>query len=185
MDDNKIVDLYWERSETAIAETQQKYGKYCHHIAYHILYSHEDAKECVNDTYIKAWNAMPPQRPGKLSAFLGTITRNLALDRYAYQKAKKRSVPTSVILDELEECIPNPAMQMDMADEIALKDAINAFLASLPADTRIIFMRRYWYLNSIKEIARDYGLTESKVKVTLHRTRNKFKEFLEKEGISI
>lgn len=185
MDDNRIVDLYWERSETAIAETQKKYGNYCHYIAYHILYSQEDAKECVNDTYIKAWQSMPPHKPGKLAAFLGTITRNLALDRYAYQKAQKRSGQASLVLDELGECIPDPATQGDVVDEIALKDAINAFLRSLPANIRIIFLQRYWYLCSVKEIAQNLDLTESNVKVILHRTRLKFKSFLEKEGISI
>ena len=183
MEDNKIVDLYWERSEAAVLETQRKYGRYCHYIAYNILYSDEDAEECVNDTYIKAWNAMPPHKPERLSAFLGKITRNTALDHYSYLSAKKRSGNTALVLDELAECIPDPKSETSLSDEIALKNAINGFLESLPKQTRIIFMRRYWYLSPIKEIAHDYSLTESSVKVTLHRTRNKFKEYLEKEGI--
>lgn len=183
MEDNKIVDLYWERSEAAVLETQKKYGRYCHYIAYHILYSDEDAEECVNDTYIKAWNAMPPHRPERLSSFLGKITRNTALDYYSYLNAGKRSGNTTLVLDEMAECIPDPRSEAPLSDEIALKNAINGFLASLPKQTRIIFMRRYWYLSSIKEIANDYRLSESNVKVTLHRTRNKFKEYLEKEGI--
>ena len=185
MEDKKIVDLYWERSEAAILETQTKYGRYCHHIAYNILFSEEDAAECVNDTYIKAWRAMPPHRPERLSAFLGKITRNTALDYCIHNNAKKRSGYTTLILDEMEECIPDPKSKTDLSDELALKDAINGFLQSLPQQTRIIFLRRYWYLSPIREIARDYDLTESNVKVTLHRTRNKFKHYLEKEGIVV
>lgn len=185
MEDNKIVDLYWERSEAAVLETQKKYGRYCHSIAYNILYSAEDAEECVNDTYRKAWDAMPPRRPQQLSAFLGKITRNTALDYYSYLKAQKRSGNTELILDEMAECIPDPGSTADISDKIALKNAINGFLESLPRQTRIIFMRRYWYLSPLKEIAHDYSLKESNVKVILHRTRNKFKEYLEKEGIVI
>lgn len=161
MEDKQIVDLYFARAEAAISETQKKYGRYCHYIAYNILYSDQDAEECVNDTYIKAWNAMPPHRPTQLSAFLGKITRNTALDRYAYMKAQKRS------------------------GEVALKEAVNGFLRSLPAQTRVVFVRRYWYMSPVKEIARDYGMTVSNVKVTLLRTRNKFREYLEKEGIEV
>lgn len=183
MEDLKIIDLYWERSESAIEETQKKYGRYCHSIAYHILYSDSDADECVNDTYLHAWNAMPPQRPAKLQLFLGRITRNLALNRYEYNHAQKRSVQTETILDEFWECIPNNETHIE--DDVVLKDVLNRFLASLDKQTRIIFMRRYWYLCSIKEIAEGMYLTESNVKVTLHRTRNKFKAWLEKEGIVI
>lgn len=186
MDDNKIVDLYWERSEAAISESQKKYGRYCHSIAYNILCSHEDAEECVNDTYIKAWNAMPPHRPERLSAFLGKITRNTALDRYVYAKAKKRSDGrTEVVLEEMAECVPDAKTSRCLADELALKEAINGFLRSLPAQKRIIFLRRYWYISSIREIADDYGLKESNVKVTLLRTRKMFKVYLEKEGIEL
>lgn len=185
MEDKQIVDLYWERSEAAISETQNKYGRYCHYIAYNILHSREDAEECVNDTYIKAWNAMPPHRPQLLSAFLGKITRNTALDRYVYAKAKKRSGEVALILDEMEQCIPDAKTSGSLADELALKEAINGFLRSLPAQTRVIFVRRYWYLSTIREIAGDYEMTISNVKVTLLRTRNKFREYLEKEGIEI
>lgn len=186
VEDKKIVELYWERSETAISETQKQYGRYCHHIAYNILYSHEDAEECVNDTYIKAWNAMPPHRPERLSTFLGKITRNTALDRYAREKAQKRGLgQTAAVLDEMGECVPDAKSSRCLADELALKEAINGFLRSLPAQKRIIFMRRYWYLSSIREIADDYGLKESNVKVILLRTRKKFKTHLEKEGIEL
>ncbi len=183
MDDQKIVDLYWERSETAISETQKKYGKYCYHIAYTILHSNEDAEECVNDTYLRAWGAMPPAKPSRLSTFLGKITRNLALDRLDKNTAQKRSGAVELTLDELSECIPDADSTLDPADEIVLGDAINSFLAGLPVKTRQVFVRRYWYLSSVKSIARDAGMSESAVKVSLMRTREAFRLHLEKEGI--
>ncbi|MBR2622327.1 MAG: RNA polymerase sigma factor [Clostridia bacterium] len=183
MDDQKIVDLYWERSESAIKETQKKYGRYCHSIAYAILHSNEDAEECVNDTYLRAWGAIPPAKPSRLATFLGKITRNLALDRYDSAHAQKRHTATELVLDELSECIPDADSTLDLTDKIALGDAINSFLEGLPVKTRQIFMRRYWYLSSIKDIARDVDMSESAVKVSLMRTRNIFKAHLEKEGI--
>ena len=185
MDDQKIVDLYWERSETAISETQKKYGKYCYHIAYTILYSNEDAEECVNDTYLRAWGAIPPARPSRLSTFLGKITRNLALDRWEKNHAQKRSGAVELALDELSECIPDTGSELDPIDEIVLSDAINSFLAGLPLKTRQMFVRKYWYLSSTKDIARDVGMSESAVKVSLMRTREAFRLHLEKEGIVI
>ena len=184
MEDNRIVDLYFERSETAIFETSQKYGKYCHCIAYNILNSELDAEECVNDTYLRAWDAIPPERPRLLKSFLGRITRNLALDRYDREHAVKRGGEGDIALDELGECIPDSDGR-EMSDELAMKESINRFLASLSKQTRIIFMRRYWYLMSIANIASGMGLSVSNVKVILMRTRKKFKEHLEKEGISI
>ena len=185
MEDEKIVNLYLERSETAISETQKKYGRYCFTVAYNVLYSKEDAEECVNDTFEKAWNSIPPQKPRIFSAFLGAITRNLALDRYEQSHAKKRYSPAETALEELGECIPAAEDGADISDTLALKDAINGFLASLNEQTRVIFMRRYWYFCSIKEIAKSLDLTESKVKVSLMRTRNAFKEYLEQQGIII
>ena len=182
MDDREIVALYWARSETAIRETDRKYGKYCHAIAYNILYSREDAEECVNDTYLKAWDSMPPKRPDRLSAFLGKITRNIALNRYAHDHADKRNINLTEIYDEVMEPFADPS---DMIDEILLRDAINSFLAALPSETRILFLRRYWYMSPVKEIARDYGLPEGTVKSILSRTRKKFKAYLEKEGIDL
>ena len=184
MEDNRIVELYFERSEAAISETQKKYGKYCNYIAYNILNSQLDAEECVNDTYLRAWESIPPERPSVLKSFLGKITRNLALDRYDKAHALKRGGNAELALDEIGECIPSEDGR-EMSDEIALRDAINGFLATLPKQTRIIFMRRYWYLSPVKHIAGDLGLSMSSVKVTLMRTRKKFKEYLEKEGISI
>ena len=184
MDDKRIVDLYWMRSESAISETDKKYGKYCHYIAYSILSSQLDAEECVNDTYIRAWESIPPNKPQLLKSFLGKITRNIALDRYDRLNALKRGGNTELALEEIGECIPSGDGR-EMSDEIALREAINRFLESLPKQTRIIFMRRYWYLSPVKHIAGDLGLSVSNVKVILMRTRKKFKEYLEGEGISV
>ena len=184
MDDKRIIELYQKRSETAISETANKYGKYCYYIAYHILYSEEDSEECVNDTYLRAWEAIPPQCPEKLSTFLGKITRNLALNRYKYYLRQKRgNGKTELVIDELNECIPASNNTEESVDEILLVELLNQFLYSLPKQKRIIFLRRYWYMSSIQEIAKDYGFSESKVKMILLRTRNKLKQVLEKEGI--
>ena len=184
MEDQQIVDLYWQRNEKALSQTQKKYGKYCHSIAFAILYSSEDAEECVNDTLLRAWSAIPPARPGRLSTFLGKITRNLAIDRLDKNTAQKRSGPVEIVLDELSECIPDTDAE-NPTDKIALSDAINSFLASLDGEARVMFMQRYWYASPIKSIARELEKSESYVKVTLMRTRNKFKEHLEKEGIVV
>ena len=184
MEDERIVELYLERSETAIAETQKKYGKYCHYIAYNILNSNPDAEECVNDTYLRVWDSIPPQKPKLFKSFIGRITRNLALDRYDRERALKRRGNTELVFEEIGECVPEDDGR-DMTDEIALRDAINGFLASLPEETRIIFMRRYWYLSPVAHIAGDLGLSVSNVKVILMRTRKKFKAYLEKEDIRI
>ena len=186
MEDKQIVDLYWARSEKAISETADKYGRYCNTIAYNILHSNEDSEECVNDTYLHAWNAMPDQRPNKLSAFLGRITRNLSLKRWEKYTAKKRGAgQVSLALDELQECIPATNQTDSVADDIVLTDVLNRFLASLTAEKRNIFMRRYWYLSPVAEIASDLAISESKVKMSLLRSRNELKQLLEKEGITL
>ena len=184
MDDRQIIELYNERSETAISETADKYGKYCYYIAYHILYNEQDSEECVNDTYLRAWEAIPPQYPNKLSAFLGRITRNLALNRYRYYMKEKRGYgQTSLVLDELQECVPATESTEQAIEEKLLVEVLNRFLHELPIEKRMMFLRRYWYLSSIKEIAEDYEISEGKVKMTLLRIRNKLKQTLEKEGI--
>lgn len=185
MDDLQIVELYWQRSETAITESEKKYGRYCHSIACNILRDEGDSEECVNDTYLKAWGAMPPHRPCRLGVFLGKITRNLALNRLEMRLAEKRGFGQSaLILDELTECIPDGDAS-PMADEFILKDALDRFLHSLSEDTALLFLGRYWYFRSVKELAAELGMSESKVKVTLHRTRSKCKQFFEKEGITL
>ena len=186
VEDKQIVDLYWERSEAAISETDKKYGRYCRYIAYNILFNDEDCQECINDTYLKAWAAIPPHRPDRLSAFLGKITRNISLNRYKYNHADKRcGGQMPLVLEELHECIPSAENPEQIVEDIVLTDTLNRFLAALPAETRKIFMRRYWYLSSVKEIAEDYSITESKVKMSLMRSRNKLKQLLEKEGITL
>ncbi len=183
MDDQRIVMLYWSRNENAIRETEIKYGKYCYSIAYNILHSREDSDECVNDTWNGAWNAIPPERPTKLQSFLARITRNIAIDRYRYDSAQKRGAEVDCAIDEYWECIPNGDASIE--DEYVMKQAINGFLESLDVRTRVIFMRRYWYSMSVKDIADGMRLSETHVSVILHRTRSKFKEYLTKEGIFV
>ena len=184
MDDKQILELYQKRSETAISETADKYGKYCYCIAYRILYDELDSEECVNDTYLRAWEAIPPQCPEKLSAFLGKITRNLALNRYKYYLREKRgNGQTALVIDELNECLPASNSTEESVEEKLLVELLNQFLYSLPPEKRNIFLRRYWYLSSIQEIAKDYGFSESKVKMILLRIRNKLSQVLEKEGV--
>lgn len=186
MDDGQIIDLYWARSETAISETANKYSKYCHTIAFNILHSNEDAEECVNDTYMRAWGVMPPKRPNRLRAFLGKITRNLSLNKYEQYTAEKRgSGQVPLVLDELQDCIPAAGSVEQTIEDAALVEIFNRFLATLSTDTRKVFVRRYWYLSTIKEISEDYSFSESKVKMTLLRARNELKQILEKEGITL
>lgn len=183
-EDHEIVELYLHRDEDAIEQTHLKYGRYCHSIAYNILYSNAESDECVNDTYLQTWNSIPPNKPERLSAYLGKITRNLALNRCFMARAAKRYYGTQVILEEVSEFLPDNSSS-EMSTDLAIRNATNAFLRSLPKQTRCIFVRRYWYMSSIASIARDYGLSQSNVKVTLMRARNKFKEYLNKEGINV
>lgn len=186
MEDKQIIALYWDRSENAISETAHKYGRYCHYIAHGILQDEEDAAECVNDTYLRAWNAIPPQRPNNLRTFLGKVARNLALNRWEQRNAEKRGAgQLPQVLEELHECITDRVSTEQLVDKIVLRDLLNGFLATLKPDARKIFVRRYWYMSSIREIAAEYGMTESKVTVTLCRTRQRLAQLLEKEGIGL
>ncbi|MBR1931205.1 MAG: sigma-70 family RNA polymerase sigma factor [Lachnospiraceae bacterium] len=185
MGDQEIIQLFWNRSENAIVQMTEKYGKYCFTIAWNILYNREDSDECVNDTCLHAWNAMPPQRPDILKAFLGKITRNLALNRYeGYHALKRGAGQISYCLDELAECIADTSSTESIVEQMVLTECLNNFLATLKAEERSIFVRRYWYVSSVSEIAQDYGYSESKIKMMLLRTRHKLKEALEREGIS-
>ena len=181
--DDDIVSLYFARSEEAIAACQLKYGRTCHSIAYNILRSDEDAEECVSDTWLRAWNAIPPEQPTRLGAWLSAVTRRLALSRYEYKTAAKRYGGVETSLEELSECMADGAITV--ADDVAIRNAINSFLAALPARTRMIFMRKYWYMDSVADIAAALGMSESAVKVSLHRTREKFRKHLEKEGVTV
>lgn len=181
MEDERIIALYWERDENAIRESERKYGKYCYTVAYNILRSREDSDECVNDTWSGAWSAMPPEKPTRLQSFLARITRNIAIDRVRYDSAQKRGADVVTLSDEYWECVPDGAIPIE--DELVLKQAINGFLASLDTRTRVIFMRRYWYSMSVKDISDSMRISENHISVTLHRTRRKFKDYLTKEGI--
>ena len=185
MEDKQIVELYWARSESAISETANKYGRYCHYIAYQILTNDEDAEEVVNDTYLKAWNTIPPQRPDPLKSYVGTISRQLALNVYKEQHTQKRGGQVSLVLDELSDCIPNPENHENIGESIALSEALSRFLRALPQKTRNIFIRRYFYMSPVAEIARDFSMKESNVTMHLHRTRKKLEQFLKKEGFDI
>ena len=182
MDDEKIVELYWSRDERAIGETQSKYGRYCYAIAFNILRVREDAEECENDAYLDAWNLMPPERPTELSSFLGMLTRRRALDRYRYKRAKKRGgVGVPIPICELEECLCAEKSLVDELAEEELARVISDFLYTLPERECNVFLRRYWFFDSIEDICRRYGFGESRVKMMLKRTREKLAKYLESE----
>lgn len=186
MNDYQIIELYLKRDEQAIVESQNTYGAYCYKIANNILHNHEDAEECVNDTWLRTWNIVPPQRPNYLALFLGKITRNLSFDRWRKAHAKKRGQQEiELVLDELMECIPD---FMDVEQEILAKElgeTINHFLKSLKKKDREIFLRRYYYVENVSNIAVDCGLKESYVLVILSRVRKKLVQFLQKEGYQL
>ena len=184
MEDQAIIDLYWARKEQALEESDRKYGGFCRTIAYNILHSLEDSEECVNDTWLRAWNTMPPQRPGVLQAFLGRITRNLSLDRYKAARADKRGGgQRPLALEELGDCIPSAASVEEALALEELTRLLDRFLRALPERECCIFLRRYWYVDGTKEIARRYDMAEGSVKSTLYRTRQKLRAALEKEGV--
>lgn len=182
MEDEKIIDLYWNRNQEAIQRTEEKYGTYCKRIAWNILANHEDCEECVNDTWMRAWNSMPSERPNLLAAFLGAITRNLSLDRYRKQHAKKRGAgEVTFVYDELRDCLSDEGPEQQMDAEL-LVEALNRFLQQMERENRIIFVRRYWYMDSVSEIAKRFSISESKVKSSLFRSRNKLRSYLQQEG---
>ena len=184
MDDKQIIELYWNRLELAIAETSQKYGRFCFSIANNILRNKEDSDECVNDSYLRVWNVIPPQKPKSLKAFLGKITRNMALHMWEKRRAKKRGQDVvTLALEELQECIPSMSNMEQLTEQIVLVEVLNQFLDALEQEKRRIFMARYYYFYSIKEIASFYNVSESKVKMVLFRSREILKNMLEKEGI--
>ncbi len=184
MEDIQIVQLYWNRSEQAIQETQVKYGPYCLRIASNIVPTREDAQECVNDTWLAAWNAMPPQRPGVLSTFLGKLTRQISIDRWRRIHASKRGGDTvTLAIEELAGCIPGGEDPEKVVLARELTAAINGFLDTLDPQQRRVFLRRYYYLDGIAAIAQKQGISESKAKSMLHRTRKKLRTYLKKEGL--
>lgn len=182
MDDRSIVELYWQRNENAISETQAKYGRYCFSIAQAILVNKQDAEECVNDTYSSAWNTIPPHRPEVLSTFLGKITRRLSLKTLRKRNTAKRGGEITLVLDELAECIPSDSVE-NAIQMRELSKIIDNFLSELAENERRIFVCRYWYCENIKQIAKRFGFGQSKVKMTLKRTRDKLLEYLKKEEL--
>lgn len=184
MEDRRIIELYFERDEQAIQETKAKYGKLCHRIAYNILNNHEDAEECVNDIYAGVWNAIPPTRPNHFLAFVCKIARNLSLKRLEFMTREKRSQAVLVSLDELEAILPDERYAPAIRDEDIGK-RISDFLRSQKEESRNVFIRKYYFFDSIGEIAERYSFTESKVKNMLFHTRNKLKDYLMKEGVDI
>ncbi len=184
MEDNGIIELFFRRSERAITETAEKYGNYCHSISYNILSSHEDAQECVNDTYLAAWNSIPPKRPSILSAFLGRITRNISINLWKKNRAGKRGGgEVALALEELSEFVASGDRVEQAVEAAELSEAVNEFVTALPDDERRVFVCRYWYLDPIEKICREFDFSESKVKTMLHRTRQKLLKHLKKEGL--
>lgn len=183
MEDERIIQLYWDRDESAISESSDKYGAYCASIAHNILHSESDEEECVNDTWLRAWNAMPPQRPRILSAFFGKITRNLSFDRYKKLHRQKRGGgQMELVLDELAECVSGRDDTERKWDEKELTAELNRFLHSLPEDKRTLFLLRYWYAGTTAEIAERLGMSENNVSVLLHRIRGQLKAHLVERG---
>ena len=186
MDDSQIIELYWDRSEDAIAQTDQKYGGYCRRISLNILHNQQDAEECVSDAYLGVWNAIPPQRPAVFSAFLGKITRNISLHRWQKNRAAKRGGgETGVLLSELEDCLPASGSLEETVDVRALGELLNRFLDLLTREQRTVFVRRYWFADPIEEIAIRTGMSASKVSSMLFRLRKKLRAYLTKEGIPL
>lgn len=179
-----IVELYWQRNESAIAETAAKYGKYCYAIAYGVLGNAGDAEESVNDTYLDAWNSMPPHRPSVLATFLGKLTRRISIDRWRRRNADKRGGGRmELVLEELSECIAAGGDVERAVEEQMLGESINRFVKALPQPEQQVFLCRYFYMDGVEDIAKRFGFTQSKVKSMLHRTRAKLRKFLEKEGM--
>lgn len=184
LEDQRIIDLYFNRNELAITETANKYGRLCFSIANNILRSQLDSDECVNDTYLRIWNVIPPTVPDCFRNFICRIVRNISLKRYEYNSAKKRSQETAVSLEELDIAIPDSSIP-DSIDSEALGKAISDFLDTISRDARVVFIRKYFFFDSVSEIAQRFSFTENKVKVSLHRTREKLRTYLFERGIAV
>lgn len=184
MEDIKIIELYFDRAESAITETKNKYGHFLHRISMNILRSYQDAEECVNDTYLRAWNSIPPTKPVQLKSYLGAITRNLSLDRYKKRIAGKRAGEEfALLLSELEDCLADNTTPETVLEQKEIAMQISAFLRSLSSEKRLLFLRRYYYCDDMKTLAKLFGYSESKIKSNLFRIRKDLKKKLEQEGI--
>lgn len=186
MEDHQIIKLFWDRDENAVTETSKKYGAYCYSIVKNMLQNKEDSDECVNDTYLNAWNALPPHKPNCFSVFLGKITRNLAFDRYHFNHAQRRGGgETAVVLDEIAEIVSDTHDVEQAVDSRELARAINEFLSELPADKRKLFVLRYWYTEKVSVVAKQLGMTENACSVQLSRIRNKLRKHLRDGGFDL
>ena len=185
MEDIQIIDLYWSRDEGAIRETDSKYGGFCHRLAMNILHSFQDSEECVSDTYGRCWETMPPQRPGSLRAYLGTIVRNLSISRYRAFHAQKRFGGAEVLLSELADCVPAPESVQRTVEAGELGEIISRWLEGLEAEERALFIRRYWAGEAVKELAGELGQRPNAVTKRLLRLREALRKHLEREGISV
>lgn len=184
MDDISIISLYFARSEDAINQTSAKYGGYCYAIAYSILLSRQDSEESVSDTFLAVWNTIPPQRPRALSTYLGKLTRNISLDRWKQRNAQKRGGgQVALALEELEEIVSGKDDPENAYLSKELMGSVRAFLRTLPAVEQKVFVCRYWYIDSTRDMAKRFGFSETKVKSMLHRIRKKLKKHLEQEGL--
>lgn len=185
MEDSQIVELYWRRDEAAIGETERKYGALCRGVARNILGTDEDAEECVNDALHQAWNAIPPQRPDRLGAWLGRVTRNLALNLWSKNRARKRYAGMTALLDELADCVPAPVSVERELEGQELSAAIDRWLRSLPRGDRVLFLRRYWYGVELRELAAERGVSPNRLAQKMFRLRQSLKNALEKEGFAL
>ncbi len=185
MDDRQIIQLYWQRDERAVAETDRKYGAYCRAIAMNLLGERRDAEECVSDAYHQAWRSMPPQRPDCLRAWLGRVVRNLSLNRWQRARAKKRGGGMECLLSELEECVPSPRTVEGQLESERLGAVLSGWLHQLPREDRVLFVRRYWYGEALKDLARERGERAGRLAQRMYRLRAGLRRELEKEGITL
>lgn len=184
MDDSKIIEQFFERNENALKETEAKYGRLCASIARNILRDKSDQEECLNDIYLSLWNTIPPEHPRNFAAFIAKLARNICLKRVEFNTALKRTPEAEISISELEDILPDKNAEFDIADE-ELGKLISRFLMTENEDARNVFLRKYWFFDSIKDIAKGYGFTQSKVKSMLYHTRERLKKYLEKEGIKL
>ena len=185
MEDFQIIDLYFQRDETAISETAAKYGAFCQRIAQNILSIDADAEECVNDTYLQAWNSIPPHRPDRFGAWLGRVVRNIAINLWNRNHRKKRYAGMDLLLSELEDCLPSQRTVEREIEEKELTELLNAWLASLPQDDRILFMRRYWYGETVNALAEEWGISQNSLAKRMYRLRQDLKALLQQEGVEL
>lgn len=185
MEDWTIIQLYWERDEAAIRETDLKYGRFCHSLAMNILAQREEAEECVSDTYHRAWNTIPPERPRSFRAWLGKIVRNLSINRWHYHRAQKRYQPLDETLSELADCVPEPRTTEGILEAKEITDCINDWLLALPRADRVLFVRRYWNGEALQNLAFACGIAPNKLAGRMHRLRKKLKVYLTEKGVAI